>query len=651
MKNVLFGFALSLFCVSMSAQTALNGVINAYTSILEFEPCDSSSIRVSSAASFSPGDKVLIIQMKGAEIDLSNSPNFGNITALRSAGNYEFNRIRTISGNLIKLDYKIERSYEVTGKVQLVKVPEYTSNLVVNGLTCKPWDGWTGGVLAFYTTGSVILQGTGIEVSGMGFRGGAYINAPNSRYYIQGYFFPPDPNLAGQKGEGISEVPVSHSFGCGKSANGGGGGNAHNAGGGGGGNGGSGGNGGFDFWETPNGSPTPNTNGLGGLAIFENAPYRITMGGGGGAGNSNDNKGSGGGNGGGIVFIKARSIEGNGKISANGVDITGPGGDNVNDGQGGGGAGGTIVIEAEQIASSVIIEAKGGRGGDCLFFKKNQIIGPGGGGGGGKIVLSKDFPGLSVNLSGGINGITNQNQNNGARPGIIGTKITGFSIWEDNTKSPTRSPIERTIFLCPDSSIIINGIRYNQETTVKDTLKGKNKECDTFRITHIKYYEKVEPFLPHDTTICKGENIVLSSPYPNTMWNAIYKGKTLNVSEPGLYVADATDQNGCRILDSIFITGCCKQGKFYIPNVFAPETYGLNREFCVYPSEYCTDYILRIYDRWGSLVFESNSLGQCWDGTYRGKPMPPGVYVWVIEVRPPKSNTIERYKGDVTLIR
>lgn len=641
-----------LFCPLMSAQSILSGIVNSYTPVLGFEPCDSSSIWVGSSASFSPGDKVLIIQMKGAEISLANSAAFGDIIALNSAGNYEFNRIRSITGNQIKLEYRIERSYEVSGKVQLIKVPEYSEDIRANGLTCKPWDGSTGGVLALYTTGSIILQGTGINVNAMGFRGGAYLNAPASKYYVQGYFFPPDPNLAGQKGEGIAEVSLTHSFGRGKAANGGGGGNAHNAGGGGGGNAGKGGNGGFDFWETPNGSPTPNTNGLGGLAVLENSPIKVVMGGGGGAGNSNDDKGSGGGSGGGIVFLKAKSIEGTAKISADGMDIKGPGGNNVNDGQGGGGAGGTIVIEAGQIAPSVVLEARGGRGGDCLYFKTNQIIGPGGGGGGGKVVLSKDFPSVVINLSGGNNGITNQNNNNGAGPGLNGVKIIDFNIWEDAIKSKNRNSIDREIFLCPGTSITINGIKYDKETTVIDTLKGTGGDCDTIRITHIKYHEKIAPFLPGDTFICRGENITIFSPFENTIWNGSYTGKTLTTNLPGLYVAELTDQNGCRHLDSILISGCCNSKSFYVPNAFAPNTPGLNSQFCVFPSEYCSNYLLRVYDRWGSLLFESRSPDECWDGTHRGRPMPASVYVWVIEIRTaPPENKKEILKGDVTLIK
>ncbi len=63
-----------------------------------------------------------------------------------------------------------------------------------------------------------------------------------------------------------------------------------------------------------------------------------------------------------------------------------------------------------------------------------------------------------------------------------------------------------------------------------------------------------------------------------------------------------------------------------LPNVFSPNGDGRNDSF--YIPHLCTYYsvTIRVYDRWGLLVFESHDINKAWDGTYRGKPQPADVY-------------------------
>ena len=64
-------------------------------------------------------------------------------------------------------------------------------------------------------------------------------------------------------------------------------------------------------------------------------------------------------------------------------------------------------------------------------------------------------------------------------------------------------------------------------------------------------------------------------------------------------------------------------------------------------------YNLQVFDRWGSLVFESNDTGYGWNGNHQqtGQNCPLGVYVWRITVRDEYSPTLYDYVGNVTLIR
>ena len=258
--------------VSTSPPPCLSGIINHYTPVLGFG-CDSSTLQVGALTGFAVGDKVLLLQMQVPQVDLSNTPNFGTVLNTVCIGNYEFNRIQSIGGNTIQLQFALTRSYDLSGKVQLVRVPEYDSATVCN-ITCLPWNGSIGGVLALDVKTQLTLTGH-IDVSGRGFRGG--IVESNDIPWVFGeqqYFYSQQSTLAAEKGEGIVSIPADFSFGRGRAGNGGGGGNAHNGGGGGGTNAGSGGNGGLEITNIP-APPTPNTDGLGGQKYFDNQTNKI----------------------------------------------------------------------------------------------------------------------------------------------------------------------------------------------------------------------------------------------------------------------------------------------------------------------------------------------------------------------------------------
>jgi gliding motility-associated-like protein len=97
--------------------------------------------------------------------------------------------------------------------------------------------------------------------------------------------------------------------------------------------------------------------------------------------------------------------------------------------------------------------------------------------------------------------------------------------------------------------------------------------------------------------------------------------------------------------------------KIMIPNAFSPNGDGLNDIFYAQgifirnlTGKTSLDYLLRIYDRWGELLFETNDLTKGWDGTFNGQAMEPGVYVYDLT-----ATAIDRqrfnYKGTFTLLR
>jgi gliding motility-associated-like protein len=85
--------------------------------------------------------------------------------------------------------------------------------------------------------------------------------------------------------------------------------------------------------------------------------------------------------------------------------------------------------------------------------------------------------------------------------------------------------------------------------------------------------------------------------------------------------------------------------ELFVPNVFSPNEDGRNDVFKPRGTN-LFEYNLRIYDRWGNLVFEADNIEDGWDGTFNGKPMNSGVFVYYI-----LSAGEVVSKGNVTLLR
>lgn len=442
--------------------------INRYAAVLAFDIC-TNTITVSDATEFTPGDTVLMIQMKGAVIDTSNTPAFGTILDYGNAGNYEFNFISAKSGNALTFLNKLTRGYDIPdGVVQLVRVPKYKSAYFSGGLTCDAWDGAKGGIVAVYSS----FRLTSVEdiyVSERGFRGGIGFNAASiaGSCNQNNYYYPASSEYAALKGEGIGNVSQNMIKGKGALAGGGGGGNSVNSGGGGGGNAGAGGQGGYQS-DSCNAAPF-NNGGIGGNSFLYNSTVnKIFMGSGGGAGHINSAvvQPPSGGAGGGIIIIITDTLEMYEEfIRANGANGGYCNTATCNDGNCGGGGGGAILLSYTNVAGTLVNEATGGRGADMFGPLVPGRAGPGGGGGGGvTLITGSSFPvNVTTAVTGGANGVIQQDANNpwGATAGAPGINIFDIVLpWDNVLFKPNIDSVRmlNTVNYC--NNILFNGFGF-----------------------------------------------------------------------------------------------------------------------------------------------------------------------------------------------
>lgn len=92
-----------------------------------------------------------------------------------------------------------------------------------------------------------------------------------------------------------------------------------------------------------------------------------------------------------------------------------------------------------------------------------------------------------------------------------------------------------------------------------------------------------------------------------------------------------------------------------IPNIFSPNKDNVNDCFDlnILQDIQLSEFNVRIFDRWGNLVFVTDDPQECWDGNFQNNEMVPGVYVYVIDLSIIQCNGIKEIRkiGDVTLIR
>ncbi len=123
---------------------------------------------------------------------------------------------------------------------------------------------------------------------------------------------------------------------------------------------------------------------------------------------------------------------------------------------------------------------------------------------------------------------------------------------------------------------------------------------------------------------------------------------------PTLFELVVEDLNGCRGSDQKMVFVATWRN-VQVPSGFSPNGDGLNDLLRVHGDSDVHVEIFRVFDRWGELLYEAtdfpvNDAATGWDGTFRGQPMPQGVYIWYIEATF-QDGSRAVFKGNTTLIR
>lgn len=159
-----------------------------------------------------------------------------------------------------------------------------------------------------------------------------------------------------------------------------------------------------------------------------------------------------------------------------------------------------------------------------------------------------------------------------------------------------------------------------------------------------------------DKTIVAGGSTLLSGSiegdYQSFQWNPSPDIPNPNILQPtvapvrdAVYQLNVVSKNGCgSSTDEVmvnFYTG------IFIPNAFTPNNDGLNDLWNIPALDAYPGFQLKVFNRYGQTVFENSQKSRPWDGLFRGQPIDPGTYVYIIKL----NQLLPVLKGTINVLR
>ncbi|MBL7942385.1 MAG: gliding motility-associated C-terminal domain-containing protein [Flavobacteriales bacterium] len=130
-------------------------------------------------------------------------------------------------------------------------------------------------------------------------------------------------------------------------------------------------------------------------------------------------------------------------------------------------------------------------------------------------------------------------------------------------------------------------------------------------------------------------------------WSTGEDTEVIYVDETGEYTAEIT-LGPCTYTDQIFFETNAYTPYFFLPNIFTPNGDSKNEKFGPDALDLAT-YSMKLYNRWGALVFESDNFTDGWDGKIGSSIASEGTYYYIIEFTYYCNEEVQRREGSFYL--
>ena len=161
--------------------------------------------------------------------------------------------------------------------------------------------------------------------------------------------------------------------------------------------------------------------------------------------------------------------------------------------------------------------------------------------------------------------------------------------------------------------------------------------------------QSVDAGQPVQLYVTGGGSLFLWSP-PKWLSNAAIANPVARPMDTITYKITATDNNGCKAIDSVTIFVKNEVKGINVPTAFTPNNDGLNDIIRPLLGSQYTLKEFSIFNRWGQKIYSTSEPGEGWNGKLKEQLQDTGVYAWILKVTDEQNKTIIK-KGTVMLIR
>ena len=204
--------------------------------------------------------------------------------------------------------------------------------------------------------------------------------------------------------------------------------------------------------------------------------------------------------------------------------------------------------------------------------------------------------------------------------------------------------VDTAILISEDSLALVTLNNLNWKSTLTESINARVTmiEDETICMISPKSFEAPSPQ-------CIGETVEFFDPLQQ---------KLLRITSDTTVITRKYIFCGEQIIESTKFTFALPDVSLPLPLAFTPNNDNQNDLFGVIldtmQNTSFSSFEMRIYNRWGNQVFESNNITQQWDGQHKGNPAPQEIYIYYISYKGKLNDVCDiegTIKGDVTLIR
>ncbi len=225
---------------------------------------------------------------------------------------------------------------------------------------------------------------------------------------------------------------------------------------------------------------------------------------------------------------------------------------------------------------------------------------------------------------------------------------TGGIIYNWQPAGTIDDPTSAVVFASPETS------------TLYTVLVTDTNDCTSAAQSDVVVYQPA-PSIEKDTILRIGDSAFagfnLGAGYtyewtPNIELEcSTCPGTIFTPLEDRIYTLTITDTLGCFSTDSYFYFEILEVATAGLPDAFTPNGDGINDKVFVKGWGIESLQSFSIYNRWGEQIFQTNSIDEGWDGTYKGELQSPDSYAYIVVVKNYIYGEPTILKGFVDLVR